>query len=99
MPRGAARIGGCPTAAFLRHGGRLVARVRRSGITFLYQYFAPDDRKRFWPLGPFDPQGERGLSLPQARDRAAGLSALYRSGVHDLHAHFEGQRVRSASSA
>ncbi|MDB6105710.1 MAG: phage integrase [Gammaproteobacteria bacterium] len=75
-----------------RGAGRLVARITRDGVAFLYQYFAPDGRKRFYPLGPYDAQGQRGLSLPGARDRASELSALYRSGARDLHAHFEEQR-------
>jgi len=75
-----------------RGGGRLVARLSRDGVAFLFQYFAPEGRKRFLPIGPYDPQAERGLALPEARDRAAKLSALYRSGVQDLHAHFERQR-------
>jgi integrase len=75
-----------------RGAGRLVARVTRDGVNFLYQYFAFDDRKRFFPLGPYDVNGARGLSLPQARDRTAELSALYRSGTTDLHGHFERQR-------
>jgi len=78
-----------------RGAGRLVARVTRDGVNFLYQYFAPDGkkrRKRFFPLGPFDVTGARGLSLPKARDRAAELSTLYRAGTTDLHGHFERQR-------
>ena len=72
--------------------GRLMARIRQDSIGFHYRYYAPDGRKRFLPLGLYDPSGERGLTLPLARDRAAELSALYRSGVHDLHGHFERQR-------
>lgn len=72
-----------------RGGGRLVARVTRDGVALLFQYFAPDGRKRFFPLGPYDANGARGLSLPKARDRAAELSALYRAGSMDIHAHFQ----------
>lgn len=75
-----------------RGGGRLVARVTRDGVAMLFQYFAPDGRKRFLPLGPYHPEGTRGLSLPAARDRAADLSALYRSGTTDLHGHFDRER-------
>lgn len=72
-----------------RNSGRLVARIRRQGVAFGYQYFAPGGRKRLFPLGPYDQAGVRGLSLSTARDRAAELTALHRSGVLDLHAHFE----------
>jgi integrase len=78
-----------------RGSGRLVARVTRDGVAFLYQYFVPGsgrELKRFLPLGPFDANSARGLSLPKARDRAAELSALYRAGTTDLHAHFERER-------
>jgi integrase len=85
-----------------RGGGRLVARVTRDGVALLFQYFAPDGRKRFFPLGPYDANGTRGLSLPKARDRAAELSSLYRSGTMDLHGHFQREheaqeRVRKAA--
>ena len=72
-----------------RNSGRLVARIRRQGVAFGYQYFAPGGRKRLFPFGSYDQAGARGLSLSTARDRAAELTALHRSGVLDLHAHFE----------
>jgi len=71
-----------------------MARILQDSIGFHYRYYAPDGRKRFLPLGPYDASGERGLTLPTARDRAAELAALYRSGVQDLHGHFE--RLREA---
>ena len=76
-----------------RNMGRLVARLRREGVTFVYQYFGPEGAKKLFLLGSYDPEGVRGLSLPVARDRAAELTALYRTGVLDLHAHFERQRA------
>ena len=76
-----------------RNMGRLVARLRREGVTFVYQYFGPEGAKKLFLLGSYDPEGVRGLSLPVARDRAAELTALYRTGVLDLHGHFERQRA------
>jgi integrase len=76
-----------------RNTGRLVARLRREGVTFVYQYFGPEGAKKLFLLGSYDPEGVRGLSLPVARDRAADLTALYRTGVLDLHGHFERQRA------
>jgi hypothetical protein len=73
--------------------GRLVARLRREGVTFVYQYFGPERAKKLFLLGSYDPEGVRGLTLPVARDRAAELTALYRSGVLDLNGHFERQRA------
>jgi len=81
-----------------RNGGRLVARVSRHDTDFLFQYFDDAGRKRFLPMGSYDAGGERGLTLTTARDRAAELSALYRSGVHDLHGHFERQRQAEAEA-
>lgn len=74
-----------------RGSGRLVARITPAGAYFYFKY-ASNGRKRPLPLGPFDIQGEHGLSLAAARARAAELSALYRSGTTDLHAHFEQQQ-------
>ncbi|MHB8478011.1 MAG: tyrosine-type recombinase/integrase [Steroidobacteraceae bacterium] len=59
----------------------------------MYQYFGPEGAKKLFLLGSYDPEGVRGLSLPVARDRAAELTALYRTGVLDLHGHFERQRA------
>jgi integrase len=75
-----------------RNSGRLVARIRRNGVFLIYQYFGPDGERRLFPLGTYDVQGVRGISLPAARDRAAELSALCRSGVTDLHGYFEEKR-------
>jgi len=80
-----------------RGSGRLVARITSAGAYFYFKY-ASNGRKRPLPLGPFDIQGEHGLSLAAARARAAELSALYRSGTIDLHAHFE-QQQRTAERA
>jgi integrase len=74
-----------------RGTGRLAARIKPSGVYLYFQYFHGSQR-RWLPLGPYDESGERGLSLIQARDRTAELSALYRSGVHDLHSHVERQQ-------
>ena len=71
-----------------RGAGRLVVKLTQSGSTFYYQYFL-GERRRFLPIGPYDAKGERGKTLLQARDQAHELSTLYRSGVTDLHGHFE----------
>jgi uncharacterized protein YciW len=67
----------------------------QDGVAFYFQYFVPNQSKevkRTFPLGEYDETARRGLSLTQARDRAAKLAQLYRDGVTDLHAHFERQR-------
>jgi hypothetical protein len=59
---------------------------------FSVSVFDEAGRKRLLPMGSYDASGERGLTLVSARTRASEWSALYRSGVHDLHGHFERQR-------
>lgn len=84
-----------------RGAGRLVARIMEDGVTFYFQYFVPGqgkEVKRSLPLGEYDETGRRGLSLSQARDRAASLARLYRDGVTDLHGHFERQREAAERS-
>lgn len=73
-----------------RGAGRLIAKDAK----FYFSYFNVERTRRFLPIGPYDDKGARGLTLQQARDKAAQLSMLYRSGVQDLHGHFE--RVREA---
>ncbi len=83
-----------------RGGGRLVARITADSVLLYFQYFQPQpgkqSKRRWLPFGVYDETGERGVSLQRARDRAAELSALYRSGVTDLHGHFEHQRAVEA---
>ena len=68
-----------------RNGGRLVARKRRRHTAFLFRYFDDSGRKRWFPLGQYDEKGTRGLSLTQAREAAAKYSAVYVSGIRNLH--------------
>lgn len=75
-----------------RGSGRLVAKNSQGGITFYFQHFDSAKRKRFLNVGPYDSTGKRGLTLQEARDRAADLSRLYRNGTPDLHAHFDAQQ-------
>jgi integrase len=72
--------------------GRLTARIRRDGVLLYYQYFCEGKLKRV-ALGPYDETGTHGLSLVQARMKAAELGKLYRSGVSDLHGHIEHERA------
>jgi integrase len=98
----AVRTRGTASSRWLTDGGsrgtgRLAARIKPSGVSLYFQYFHGSQR-RWLPLGPYDESGERGLSLIQARDRTADLSALYRSGVHDLHSHIERQLKTEADA-
>jgi hypothetical protein len=81
-----------------RNEGRLMARKRPGSTSFLYRYFN-DAKKRCWlPLGRYDEKGIRGLSLPQAREAAAKFSALYVSGIHDLHGYVRDQRAKEETA-
>jgi integrase len=69
-----------------RGAGRLVAKVSQSGVTFYFVYFDTCGKRRHLPMGRYAPRGANGgLSLATARSKAAEHSALYRSGVLDLH--------------
>lgn len=86
-----------------RGAGRLIAKRAQAGLTFYFQYY-DGERRRFLPIGPYDPKGERGKTLRQARDKAHEWSALYRSRVSDLHGHLEAleadrQRQRKQTAA
>ena len=72
-----------------RGNGQLVARRRRDGVLLYFRHVPrPGDRhESAVPLGPYDEKGVTGLTLTQARERAAALAALYRDGVTDLKAH------------
>lgn len=72
-----------------RGHGALVARIMRPGVAFYFQYVNSAGKKRLLPMGSFDVDGKRGLSLMAARGKAAGLSQLYRSGMKDLHEYLE----------
>jgi hypothetical protein len=73
-----------------RGAARLVAKKTAKDNTFYFRYFSSDGKKRHWPIGAWD---GRGFSLLNARDKAAELSQLYRSGIVNLHEHFAAQLV------
>lgn len=81
-----------------RGDGRLVARLRRDGVALYYRYRV-NGQNRAIPLGAYDEAGKRGLSLKKARDRAAELAALIRSGVTDLHRHLEREQRATERAA
>jgi integrase len=86
-----------------RGAGRLIAKLTVTGVTFYFQYYC-NGQRRFLPLGPYDPKGERGLKVIQARDQAQAWSVLMRSGVADLHGYYEDQerdrqRLRNEAAA
>ena len=62
-----------------RGAGRLIAKLTAAGITFYYQYFI-EGRRRFLAIGSYDPKGEGGRTLLEARDQAHEWSVLMQIG-------------------
>lgn len=75
----------------VRGSGALWARRSRSGVSLYFRY-THAGKKKALPIGAWDENGEGGLTLAQAREKAAQLSAVYRGGVTDLHGHVERER-------
>jgi integrase len=69
--------------------GRLVAKVSQAGIGFYFAYFNAARQRRFLSLGKYDAAGQRGITLKDARDRAAARSRQYRDGDTELHERIE----------
>lgn len=78
------------THSLKRGAGALVGRITPSAERlFYFRYTDSQGRRPLLPIGPYHPKGAGGLTLAQAFDRAAELSAMYRAGVRDLREHFE----------
>ena len=60
--------------------------------TSVYFGYTHDGKKRKLPIGTYDEEGVSGLTLRQCRDKYGAISAVYQSGITDLHAHFERER-------
>lgn len=75
----------------VRGSGALWARRSRSGVSLYFRY-SHQGKKKALPIGAWDENGNGGLTLAQAREKAAQLSAVYRGGVTDLHGHVERER-------
>ena len=57
--------------------------------TFYFRYTNSQEKRQRINLGNYDKEGAIGLTLKQARWKAAKLSQLYQSGVVDIKEHFE----------
>ena len=67
---------------------------RTGGVVRAYFRHTQTDGTRYaLPLGHYDEDGRDGLSLSEARAKAANLSKLYLSGVRDLRAHLESEEA------
>lgn len=75
-----------------RGAGRLAVRCRPNGVRLLvYRYTRSDGTRDALALGPYDPQGLRGLDLSEARQQAGAHARLLQTGVPDLREHFAEQ--------
>lgn len=76
-----------------RGEGQFCARITKAGSrTFYFRYTGPEKRQARLKIGTYDPQGQNGLTLKQARTEAKKLNILYQSGITDLKSHFETER-------
>lgn len=80
-----------------RGAGRLLATKLKTGnVVFYFRYTKSDGKRDTLSLGGFDPEGETGLTLQQASDRANELSKRYQSGDRDLREILEAERREQA---
>ena len=83
-----------------RGGGALLARITPAGERlFYFRHTDSTGARKLLPIGPYHPKGAGGLTLAQARERAADLSLTYRDGVKDLRQHFERQAAERERQA
>lgn len=70
--------------------GRLRVRARPTGqCLFYFRYVDPLGKQDTLPIGVYDVDGRRGLTLRKAREKAGHLSRLYQDGRRDLRAYIE----------
>ena len=77
-----------------RGAGVLVFRRAPSGeILAYFRYTTSEGKREAIPLGRYSDTGRDGLKLTELRDKAGEHSRLYQSGIRDLRAHFEAERI------
>ena len=91
-------------AARARGVGRLRLRARSTGQgLFYFRYVDSAGKQTSIPIGIYDANGKRGLTLKKAREKAGEFSRFYQNGRHDLRAYLDDQdaqeRARMESAA
>lgn len=72
-----------------RGEGQFCARVTQAGAkVFYFRYTGPEGKRTRYRIGSYDPKGQAGFTLKDARSRAGKLSQLYQSGVSDIKGYF-----------
>lgn len=70
--------------------GELCVRITPGGSRrFYFRYIGPEGKRDRLPIGSYDPSGQKGLKLKDARVKAGELSLLHQSGISDIRGHLE----------
>lgn len=78
------------TSPFKRGAGVFVGRISPNGERlFYFRYTNSLGKRQSFPIGPYHTKGTKGYTLADAYAKACELSELYRSGIKDIHKHFE----------
>lgn len=88
---------------FARGAGVFLGRITPAGERlFYFRYTDTKGRRPFLPIGAYSSKSGAGLTVAEAGEKAAELSALYRSGVKDLREHLaqqEADRLKAEDDA
>lgn len=80
--------------------GRLVGRITPTGERLFYYRYTTDGNKRIrLPIGAYDPQGQFGMSLKEARGKAAEFAQIYVGGARNLREHLKQQQATAQAVA
>jgi integrase len=80
--------------------GRLVGRITPTGERLFYYRYTTDGNKRIrMPIGAYDPEGKFGLSLKEARGKAAEFAQIYVGGARNLREHLKQQQATTQAIA
>jgi integrase len=81
--------------------GRFCARVTKGGERlFYFRYTGPNGKREYLRIGQYDPDGENGSTLKEARAKAGEYSRLYQGGVTDIKGHLAAElRLKEAQRA
>jgi integrase len=87
------------THPFKRGAGVFVGRISPNGERLLYfRYTNSSGKRQSFPIGPYHAKGTKGYTLADAYAKACELSELYRSGIKDIHKHFELEREKEKAA-
>lgn len=83
-----------------RGGGVFLGRITPAGKRLFYFRYTDNHGGRVrLPLGAYSPNGQGGMTLAEAREKADELSSKYRAGAKDLKEHLEAEAAQRAQEA